>query len=99
MSAMTANEWGARIERGIIDKASGTQYKVKSLDRDGIISPWIEVLSIDPKIRTSVTHDKYESTVSETLTANYKPSEYTVGDMVYFFLFNDGHGAILGKAK
>lgn len=96
---MTMNEWGARIERGVIDKASGTQYKVKSLDRDGVITPWVEVLSIDPTIKTSVTHDKYESTVSETLTAKYKPSEYTVGDMVYFFVFGDGHGAILGKAK
>lgn len=93
------NEWGARIERGIIAKANGTQYKVKSLDRDGIISPWIEVLSIEPKIRISVTHDQYENTVSETLTASYQPSEYTVGDMVYFFLFNDGRGAIIGKAK
>lgn len=96
---MAMNEWGARFERGTIDKANGTQYKVKSLDRDGVVTPWIGVLSIDPTIKTDVMHDKYDSAVNETLTSKYEPSKYTVGDMVYFFLFGDGHGAILGKAE
>lgn len=96
---MAMNEWGARIERGVIDQASGTQYKVKSLDRDGVITPWIAVLSIEPTIETSVVHDRGDVSVSEVLTAEYTPSEYAVGDTVYFFVFGDGHGAILGKAK
>ncbi len=96
---MNANEWGARIERGKIEESNGNQYKVKSLDRDGVTTPWIGVLEIDPKINMSVTHDVGESSVSETLTAKYTPTKYTVGDMVYFFVFADGHGAILGKAK
>lgn len=96
---MTGNEWGARIERGIIQTASGEQYKVKSLDRDGVITPLIGVLEIAPTITMRVTHDKYESTTTETIKAEYKPTKYTVGDMVYFFMFGDGNGAILGKAK
>ena len=79
---MSANEWGARIERGEIKESRGTQHKVKSLDRDGIVTPFLSVLEIDPKIE-----------------AKYTPTEYAVGDMVYFFVFADGHGAILGKAK
>lgn len=99
MSAMNANEWGARVERGEITESNGRQYKVKSHDRDGVITPWISVLEINPKITAGVTHDQGGSSVNETLTAEYSSTEYTVGDMVYFFLFADGHGAILGKAK
>lgn len=96
---MSANEWGARIERGEIKESRGTQHKVKSLDRDGIVTPFLSVLEIDPKIEAEVTHDRHDSTVSEKIEAKYTPTEYAVGDMVYFFVFADGHGAILGKAK
>ena len=99
MSDMMANEWGARIERGEIIESSGLQHKVKSLERDGVVTPLIGVLEIKPKIETKVTHDRNDSTVSETLEAEYTATEYAVGDMVYFFMFADGHGAILGKAK
>ena len=78
---MSANEWGARIERGEINESRGTTHRVKSLDREGIVTPFIGGLDI-------------AQTVGE-----YTPTEYAVGDMVYFFVFADGHGAILGKAK
>lgn len=81
---MKGNEnWGARIERGTIDEVDGSKYKVKSLSRDNVKTPWIEVLSVNPTLYADV----------------YKPTEYKSGDMVYFFMFGDGHGAILGKAK
>ena len=77
------DNWGARIERGTIDEVSGKKYKVKSLSRDGVKTPWIEVLSIKPTLYGDV----------------YVPTEYKSGDMVYYFMFPDGHGAILGKAE
>ena len=79
--------WGARIERGMIDEVNDKKYKVKSICRDGVKTPWIETLSIAPKIYADGTEIKYE------------PTEYAVGDMVYFFMFADGRGAILGKCK
>lgn len=97
--AMKENEWGARIERGEITSSGGGRYKVKSLDREGVSTPWIKVLDMTPKVELQVTHDRYDSTVTEKIEATYTPSEYTVGDMVYFFMFSDGHGAILGKAE
>lgn len=95
---MNANEWGARIERGIIKESNGDEHRVRSLDRDGVITPWIRVLEIKPKITVQATHDVGDTSRTETLTADYSPTEYTTGDRVYFFLFADGHGAILGKA-
>lgn len=96
---MTEYEWGARIERGVIQESNGSQYKVKSLDRDGVITPLMGVLEIHPTITMRVTHDKNETTISETIKAVYEPTQYTLGDKVYFFMFCDGHGAILGKVK
>ena len=96
---MNANDWGARIERGEITESKGTMHKVKSLDREGITTPYLGVLEIDPKIKINVAHDQYDAMVNETLEAEYTPTEYAMGDMVYFFMFADGHGAILGKAK
>ena len=61
-------EKGAFIERGKILTATEAGYSVKSLDRDGIISPPIQTID---------------------------DSTYTVGDMVYFFLFRDGTGKII----
>lgn len=81
---MEVNErWGAWIERGIIDAVDGSRYRIKSICRDGVTTPWLEVLCVNPKLTD----------------AEYKPTEYKTGDMVYFFMFPDGHGAILGKAK
>lgn len=93
------DKWGARIERGTIEEVSGTQYKVKSLSRDGVKTPWIEALSIEPELYANVKHDREAETVSERIEVKYKPTEYKAGDMVYYFMFSDGHGAILGKAK
>ena len=83
MSMHDNETWGAWIERGTIDEVNGSRYKVKSLSRDGVKTPWIEVLSVNPTLYGNV----------------YKPTEYKSGDIVYYFVFPDGHGAILGRAK
>lgn len=87
------DEWGARIERGTIDEVSGSRYKVKSLSRDGVKTPWIEVLSVNPELYVL----NEDGTRGQDV--KHKPTEYASGDMVYFFMFPDGRGAILGKAK
>ncbi len=59
----------AMIERGkILTTNSSSEYKVVSLDREGIISPPIKAIG---------------------------NTEYEPNDLVYFFLFADGTGAIL----
>jgi len=93
------DNWGARIERGAIDEVNGSRYKVSSLCRDGVKTPWIETLSITPVLYADVAHDKETVITNERITVEYKPTEYKMGDTVYFFMFSDGHGAILGKAK
>lgn len=94
---MNLFDWGARIERGVVDEVQDGMYRVRSLDRDGIISPWLPQIAALPSIQVYTRHDVGGSTVAETLSASYDPPEYTIGDMVYFFLFSDGHGAILGR--
>ena len=91
------NEYGARIERGKIVKKSGSKYKVESYDRKGITSPFIEAIDGKPTVSVHATHDKGGESVSETLNGNVKVPEYNTGDIVFFFLFADGTGAILGK--
>lgn len=61
-------EYGARIERGIIVHAKDGMYEVKSLTRDGIITPPIK-----------------------------GNGNYDAGDCVYFFIFDDGNGMVIGS--
>lgn len=89
--------WGARIERGIIDEADGGRYRVKSLSRDGVKTPWIEPLQNEPTILAPETHDANGNTEQETIRMQYIPHEYKKGDKVYFFVFPDGRGSILGR--
>lgn len=91
--------WGARIERGIIDEADGGKYKVKSLCREGVKTPWIKAIAIEPTLYADVSHDVNGAARNERIDVKYKPTEYKKDDIVYFFLFPDGHGAILGKAE
>ena len=91
---MKENEkWGARIERGTIDEADGNRYKVKSLSRDNVKTPWIGPAAIEPTLYV-LNEDGTRGP-----DVKYEPTEYKPGDMVYFFMFSDGHGAILGKAQ
>ena len=62
------NEYGATIERGVIAEACEDGYKIRSLTRDGIVTPALPSIS---------------------------GTAYRAGDRVYFFVFDDGHGAIL----
>lgn len=66
------NNYGAYIERGVIDAEAQNGYKVKSLSREGIITPAL------PALNGTIYH---------------------VGDYVYFFVFDDGHGAILAAIQ
>ncbi|MDD3881888.1 MAG: hypothetical protein PHI27_06515 [Eubacteriales bacterium] len=59
--------YGACIERGAVVSVADGLYIVRSLTRDGIITPAIPAIS----------------------------GTYQADDTVYFFLFPDGHGAIL----
>lgn len=86
------DRWGARIERGTIAEIDGSRYKVKSICRDSVTTPWLESLAIEPTL-----YVLNEDGTSDNV--RYRPTEYKAGDMVYFFMFRDGHGAILGKAK
>jgi len=94
---MNTPEWGARIERGIIDKKENELYKVRSLDRDGVVSLWIGELKTAPKLEINMKHDVNGETITEQVKVNYASSEYALNDEVYFFIFPDGRGAILGK--
>lgn len=62
--------YGASIERGIVLAAESDGYRVKSLTRDGVVTPPIAAVG---------------------------EGEYAVGARVYFFVFDDGRGAILGS--
>lgn len=79
------------IDRGIISdrKADGGGkylYRVESETRNGIQSRWIE--SVNAYI------NEYRGEPPTT----YKRS-FDVGDMVYYFMFPDGRGMIIGIAR
>jgi hypothetical protein len=61
------SEYGARIERGVVDEATEGKYIIASLTRPGVTTPPIPAL------------------IGGT---------FSVGEKVYFFLFEDGHGGI-----
>lgn len=80
------------FERGTIkEKKADTLpnryvYKVKSATRDGIVSRWME--SVNANI------NEYQDKPPEEVKA-----EYYVGDLVYYFMFSDGRGMVLGKVR
>lgn len=61
-------ESGAKIERGIVTDKTSIGYVIKSIDRNGIITPAI---------------------------AASGQELYTVGELVSFYLYNDGTGRII----
>lgn len=63
--------YGALIERGIILSEESAAYTVKSLDRDGVVTPPITAIN-----------------------GGYDP-----GECVFFFLFRDGTGKIIGSVE
>lgn len=64
--------YGATMERGeIVYAGTNAEYKVKSIDRPGIVSG---------------------------LMYGFDMSTLKVGDKVFFFMFGDGSGLVLGKA-
>ena len=81
--------WGGLpgIDRGrITEKRAGErswEYRVESYTRGGAKTRWIETVGtyIHEKSGEHATDDKYE---------------YLVGDEVFFFMFGDGRGMILG---
>lgn len=68
---MERNDPRAMIERGTIVSAENNAYKIKSLDRNGIITPPLKTIG---------------------------GSVYELNAAVYFFLFDDGTGAVIAEA-
>lgn len=81
----TESTQGVAIERGkISEKKAGPLYRVESYTRDGVKTRWIESINkyINEYSGDPPVEDKYE---------------YMVGDQVYYFMFDDGRGMIVGK--
>ncbi|MBR3740563.1 MAG: hypothetical protein IKN04_08895 [Clostridia bacterium] len=82
---------GVSIERGkISEKKDGPCYKVESYTRGGIKSRWME--SANKYV------NEYQCEAPNEI-AREKKYEYEIGDEVYFFMFDDGRGMILGKIQ
>lgn len=82
----TEKTGGVFIERGKISEKrqrANWQYKVESATRRGVVSRWMEAVSA------------YCNEYTETEENNGK-YEYNVGDEVYYFMFGDGRGMIIG---
>ena len=77
---------GVTVERGKIVEKDGLKYKVESFTRAGVKSRFLRSVSYYANEREGdpATDNKYE---------------YAEGDEVYFFLFADGRGMILGKVE
>lgn len=83
----TERTGGVAAERGKISekrKRDNWQYKVESLTRKGVKSRWMEACGAYCN----------EWTENEENNGKY---EYQTGDEVYYFMFPDGRGMILGK--
>jgi len=61
-------------------------YKVESLTRDGVVSRWME--SVNANINEYRGDPPAE-----------RKAEYQVGDPVYYFMFADGRGMVLGRIR
>lgn len=86
---MDDRAYGALIERGIVTAVLGDQYAVASLDRSGIQSSAIGSIG-------SAGGNAHVDGDTVYLTSQ-NGSGYAVGAAVYFFMFRDGTGTILGQ--
>ena len=82
---------GVTIERGKIVEKSGRNYKVESYTRSGVTTRWIEAMN--EYVNEYRSDPPYEEAAYENKYA------YNQGDEVYYFMFPDGRGMILGKMK
>lgn len=82
------NDGGGKFDRGIVtgvqEGNNGLQYKVKSLTDKDVTSRWMETVGA---YLNEYTEDD----------GNDGKYTYAVGDEVYFLMFPDGRGMILGK--
>lgn len=76
---------GVSIERGKIVEIQGDRYVVESYTKGGVKTRPIEAVN------------KYVNEYEGQPPKERKYDEYLVGDSVYFFMFGDGRGMILGK--
>ena len=85
-------EQAISIERGVIrdKKADGATnaylYKVESLARSGVLSRWMEAVN--------AYVNEYRGEPPEEIKA-----AYDVGDQVYYFMYPDRRGMILGGMR
>lgn len=82
---MEKEEYGAVIERGKIREVTEKGCRVDSITRSGITTP--------PLMPAFHQHEVED----DKLTA--KEPAFAVGDLVYFFMFPDGDGMIVGKCS
>lgn len=61
-------------------------YRVESATRDGVKTRWIE------SVNAYINEYKGEPPVTDKIS-------YSTGDMVYYFMFPDGRGMIIGKIR
>ena len=109
-------KYGVTLERGIITAARENtpyrEYKVKSLERPGIESPWIKsILPIVPYHAKYLNELAWEDQYLPATEDMFEPDEdkkifrkslvyyikYNVGEKVIFFLFDDGTGKIVSR--
>lgn len=74
------------IERGKIIDAEGSTFKVESYTKGGVKTRFIEAIN------------QYVNEYEGEPPAENKYA-YAIGDEVFFFMFPDGRGMILGKIK
>ena len=66
--------------------SAGNVYKVKSCTRDGVVSRWMEAVNAGVNEYTGEPPSEQKCS-------------YAVGLLVYFFMFSEGGGMVLGPAK
>ena len=71
MNESKAIRYGAVIERGIVAGIETEGYVIRSVDREGVVTPPLRALN----------------------------GTYAVRDRVFFFMFNDGDGAVIGRGR
>lgn len=101
-------ETGARIERGRVLEVSEDGMIVESAERPGVITLPLTMLLTPRAPETSGTDTAGTDESSAEAGENEENSaqdeanitdddEIRAGDSVYFFVFSDGTGAVLGK--
>ena len=79
--------WPSHIGRGrVFDKKAGPLYRVESLDMAGVKTRWVEA------VNASVNEYKGDPPVQDK-------KEYSIGNEVFFIMFPDGRGLILGRMR